>query len=99
MPSIGDRDPRRSTLLRALPVEEYSRLERHLQVVSFPARHVVYEANDSLTTVYFPLSGVMALVSLLEGGQTVAVASIGNEGFAAYALVLGSGRMPYPRIC
>jgi CRP-like cAMP-binding protein len=99
MPSVGDRDPRRNTLLRALPSEEYARLERHLQVVTFPAKQAAYEANDPLTTVYFPLTGVMALVTLLEGGQTLAVASIGNEGFAGHALVLGASRMPYHVIC
>jgi CRP-like cAMP-binding protein len=99
MPSIGDRDPRRNTLLKALPAEEYVRLERHLQVVAFPAKQAAYEANETLTTVYFPLTGVMALVTLLEGGQTLAVASIGNEGFTGHALVLGTGRMPYHVVC
>ena len=99
MPSIGDRDPRRNTLLKALPADEYARLERHLQVVAFPAKQAAYEANDPLTTVYFPLTGVLALVTLLEGGQTLAVASIGNEGFVGHALVLGSSRMPHHVIC
>lgn len=99
MPSIGDRDPRRNTLLRALPAEEYARVERHLQVVALPARQTAYEANDALTTAYFPLTGVVALVTLLEGGETLAVASIGNEGFVGHALVLGTARMPYDVIC
>jgi CRP-like cAMP-binding protein len=99
MPSIGDRDPRRNTLLRALPAEEYARIERHLQVVTFSARQAAYEANDPLTTVYFPLTGVLALVTLLEGGETLAVASIGNEGFVGHALVLSTGRMPHHVIC
>jgi len=99
MPSIGDRDPRRNTLLKALAADEYARLERHLQVVAFPARQAAYEANDPLTTVYFPLTGVLALVALLEGGQTLAVASIGNEGFVGHALVLGNSRMPHHVIC
>ena len=99
MPSIGDRDPRRNALLKALAADEYARLERHLQVVAFPARQAAYEANDPLTTVYFPLTGVLALVALLEGGQTLAVASIGNEGFVGHALVLGNSRMPHHVIC
>ena len=99
MPSIGDRDPRRNTLLRALPADDYGRVERHLQVVAFPAKQAAYEANDPLTTVYFPLTGVLALVTLLEGGQTLAVASIGSEGFVGHALVLGTSRMPHHVIC
>ena len=63
--------------------------------MALPAKQAAYEANDPLTTVYFPLTGVLALVTLLEGGETLAVASIGNEGFVGHALVLGTGRMPH----
>lgn len=99
MPSIGDRDPRRNKLLQALTADEYARLERHLQIVSFAAKQSVYEANDPLMTVSFPLTGVLALVTLLEGGQTLAVASIGNEGFVGHAIVLGTDQMPYHVVC
>lgn len=99
MPSIGDRDPRRNRLLHALTADEYARLERHLQLVSFAAKQSAYEANDPLTTVSFPLTGVLALVTLLEGGETLAVASIGNEGFVGHAIVLGTDRMPHHVVC
>ena len=95
----ADRDPRRNKLLQTLKADEYARIERHLQIVSFTTRQPVYEANDPITTVYFPLSGVLALVTLLEGGETLAVATIGNEGFVGHAVALGAGRMPYHVIC
>ena len=95
MPPLGDRDPRRNALVRALAADQSARLERHLQVVPFAARQLAYEANDLITTVYFPLSGVLALVNLLQGGETLAVATIGREGFVGHAVALGAERMPY----
>jgi CRP-like cAMP-binding protein len=99
MAPTGERDPRRNNLLQALKSEEYARLERHLQIVTFTARQPVYEANDLITTVYFPLAGVLALVNLLEGGETLAIATIGNEGFVGHAIALGMDRMPYHVVC
>jgi CRP-like cAMP-binding protein len=99
MAPIGDREPRRNKLLQALRAEEYTRLERHLQIVSFTVRQSLYEANDPITTVYFPLTGVLALVTLLKGGETLAIATIGNEGFVGHALALGAERMPYHVVC
>jgi CRP-like cAMP-binding protein len=99
MSSIGERDPRHNKLLHALPSEEYTRLERHLQVATFAARQGAYEANDRITTVYFPLAGVLALVTLLQSGETLAVATIGNEGFIGHAVALGVDSMPYHVVC
>jgi CRP-like cAMP-binding protein len=99
MAPIGERDPRRNRLLQALKPDEYARLERHLQIVAFTVRQPLYEANDPITTVYFPLTGVLALVNLLEGGETLAIACIGNEGFVGHALALGADRMPYHVVC
>ena len=96
---LGERDPRRNRLLHALAPEQYTRLERQLQIVSFAARQPAYQANDPITTVYFPLSGVLVPVTLLEGGETLAIATIGNEGFVGHAVVLGMDRMPYHVIC
>src|SRR6185503_9130340 len=69
------------------------------QIVAFTVRQPLYEANDPITTVYFPLTGVLALVNLLEGGETLAIACIGNEGFVGHALALGADRMPYHVVC
>jgi CRP-like cAMP-binding protein len=98
MPAEG-RDPRRNRLLQALASDEYARLERHLQLVSFAVRQPAYEANDRIATVYFPLTGVLALVTLLRGGETLAIATIGNEGFVGHAIVLETERMPYHVVC
>jgi CRP-like cAMP-binding protein len=96
---LEHRDPQRNMLLRALARDQYARLERHLQMVSFAARQPAYEANDLITTVYFPLSGVLALVNLLQGGETLAIATIGREGYVGHAVALGTDRMPYHVIC
>jgi CRP-like cAMP-binding protein len=97
--AIAERDPRRNKLLRSLTPDQYARLERHLQIVALGARQVAYEANDPITTVYFPMTGVLALATLLQSGETLAVATIGYEGFVGHVIALGTDRMPYHVLC
>jgi CRP-like cAMP-binding protein len=97
--AIAERDPRRNKLLRSLAADQYARLERHLQIVTVATRQSAYEANDPITTVYFPLTGVLALVTLLQSAETLAVATIGYEGFVGHAIALETDRMPYHVVC
>ena len=97
--AIGERDPRRNHLLRSLAADQYARLERHLQIVAMAARQPAYTANESLTTAYFPMTGVLALVTRLSTGETLAVATIGNEGIVGHAIALGTERMPFHVVC
>jgi CRP-like cAMP-binding protein len=97
--AIGERDPRRNKLLRSLTTEQYARLERHLQIVAIAARQPAYMASEPLTTAYFPLTGVFALVTLLQSGETLAIGTIGNEGFVGHAIPLGGDRMPFHVVC
>jgi CRP-like cAMP-binding protein len=48
------------------------------------------QANQPVSTVYFPLSSVSSSVKSVEGGVTIEVATVGNEGFVGLPLVLGS---------
>ncbi len=61
-------------------------------MVSLIARQSVYEADEPMHSVLFPMSGVLALVKMLRGGETVAVAHIGKEGFTGHAVFLGGAR-------
>jgi CRP-like cAMP-binding protein len=99
MPSINRRDMRSNRLLQALPSGDYKRLERHLQLVSFTAKQSVYEPHHPIKSVYFPLNGALDLVKLLEGGESVSVATLGKEGFVGHAIILGTDRMPDQVLC
>jgi CRP-like cAMP-binding protein len=99
MPPTDGRDPRSNRLLQTLAPAEYAALERHLQVMSFALKQSLYAPNTAITTVYFPLTGVLDLVKLLQDGETISIAAIGKEGFIGHAVVLGVDRMPEEVLC
>src|ERR1700730_11115739 len=99
MPPINRRDMRSNRLLRALPRDDYERLQRHLQLVSFTAKQSVYEPDEPVRSVYVPLNGALDLVKVLESGESVSVATLGMEGVVGHAIILGTDRMPAPVLC
>ena len=81
-------------LLAALPKAEYDRLRPHLQKVSLPLKDILYEANSSIPHVFFPLKGVVSLVIVMDGGFSLEVGVIGNEGMVGTPVFLGSHSSP-----
>jgi CRP-like cAMP-binding protein len=88
-PRVGNR------ILAALPRTEYERLCPHLEHVRFSAGATLYEVDDRIRYVYFPVSGMVSLLSPSSSGNIVEVGMIGNEGMTGLPVVLGVDRMPY----
>ena len=86
--------PGKNRLLAALPRVEYDRLRPHLAKVSLPLKDILYEANGPIPHVFFPLNGVVSLVIIMEGGFTLEVGTIGNEGMVGTPVFLGSESSP-----
>ena len=59
---------------------------------------VLFEPGQPLDSVYFPLNGVISLVTPLEDGSIVQVATIGNEGVVGVPLIAG-GTLAVRAIC
>ena len=76
-------------LLAALPRQEYSRLRPHLEKVSLRLRDILYEPSGPIPHVYFPLDGVVSLVIIMDGGFSLEVGIIGNEGMVGTPVFLG----------
>src|SRR5258705_10672316 len=55
-------------------------------------RQLAYDVNKPIKFVYFPLTGVFSLVTFMEDGEGVEVATIGNEGMVGLPLFLGVDR-------
>jgi len=85
--------PGENRLLGDLPGDEYDRLLPHLEKVSLPLRDILYEANKPITHVFFPLNGVVSLV-IKDGGFTLEVGIIGNDGLVGTPVFLGADRSP-----
>jgi len=87
--AIGNR------ILAALPPEQFARLQPHLSTVRLERDEVLYITGDEIRYVYFPISGLMSLLSTTETGSTVAVAMVGNEGIIGLPVILKNKMIPY----
>ncbi len=76
-------------ILRSLDPAVYQEMLPHLELVRFPLGKVVLEPGQMLETVYFPNHGVLSMLTVLENGDLVEIATIGNEGMADLSVFLG----------
>ncbi|HET9051485.1 MAG TPA: Crp/Fnr family transcriptional regulator [Candidatus Dormibacteraeota bacterium] len=76
-------------LLEALPPEERDRLMGTMVLAALPIKAVLFEPGSQIDSVHFPISGVISLVTPLEDGNIVEVATIGNEGIVGVPHVAG----------
>jgi len=80
-------------LLQALPVAERDQLLSKLNRTTLRMKTVIFEPGQTIDTVHFPLDGVVSLVTDLEDGTIVEVATVGNEGIVGVPLVAGGSLM------
>lgn len=82
-------DSRGNRILDALPPVERARLFGDLTLTMLPIRTVLFEPGQQIDAVYLPLDGVVSLVTALEDGAIVEVATVGNEGIVGVPLLAG----------
>ena len=80
--------------LAALPAAELNRLLPQLELVDMPLGMVLFEPGEIVSHVYFPVTSIVALVSVLADGATAKVAVIGYEGLVGIAQFLGGKSAP-----
>jgi CRP-like cAMP-binding protein len=52
-------------------------------------RHVLFEPRASIDYAYFPSEGVVSLLTVMEDGAGIELATIGNEGMVGLPILLG----------
>ncbi len=76
-------------ILSSLPPEEYQRILPDLKAVPLKFRVSLHEPGDKMPYVYFPNTGVISMLTVMEDGTAVEIATIGNEGMADLFVFLG----------
>ena len=76
-------------ILRTLPRSEYEAMQPHLELVRLPMGRIVQESGQQMNHVYFPNHGVLSMITVLENGDLVEIATVGNEGMADLSVFLG----------
>jgi CRP-like cAMP-binding protein len=75
-------------------LQRESGLAEEVRVNHFDAGHELYVPGASMTTVYFPMGSVVALMVRFAGGERAEVATVGREGMVGVDAVLRTRRSP-----
>jgi len=85
--------PGKNRLLAALG-EDGESLARRMDKVEAERGHYISKRFDPITHVQFPLTGMVSMVLGSEGGTSVEVGTVGNEGMVGIAVYLEAERAP-----
>lgn len=76
-------------ILAALAEDDYERFRDRLEVYPLRMRETLQEAGDPTDYVYFPTSGIISVLTVLENGLMIEFATVGREGMTGAPLLLG----------
>ena len=68
-------------ILQRLSGKSLALIEPHLRQTKLPQGVILHEAGKAITTVYFPLSGMVSMLAVLQSGEAIETGVIGREGF------------------
>jgi len=81
--------PKQNQILAALPAAEYTRLLPNLELIQLPLGSVLYEPGVQMDYVYFPITGIISLLYVMQSGASAEIALTGNEGLVGVSLFMG----------
>lgn len=106
MQSKGDKvdttavhSPEQNHLLAAYPDGVRERIFLHLKLVELKLGDVIYESGQSVEYVYFPTSGIISMLYVLENGASAEIAVVGFDGMVGVAVFMGARARPTARLC
>jgi CRP-like cAMP-binding protein len=91
-------NPRQNQLLAKLPEGTYTFVSSLLERVELRTGDVLCEQEEALRYVYFPVTGVIAMLYFTEDGASCELALIGNEGMLGISLFMGGVTMPHQAV-
>jgi len=68
-------------ILSHLSPKSLALVEPHLRKVKLTQGTVLHEAGEAITSVYFPLSGMVSILATLKSGEAIEAGVIGREGY------------------
>lgn len=83
--------PRTSTgnrLLDGLPQNELERLLPYSKHIQLTRSQTLHQLGEPVRYAYFPVSGMVSLLSSTSDGHTIEIAMVGNEGMIGISLLL-----------
>jgi CRP-like cAMP-binding protein len=90
----GRQNPLHNHLLATLPAADFERLLPDLELIPMPLGWAVYESGGPQAYVYFPTTGIVSLLYVMENGASAEIAITGNEGLVGISLFMGGESTP-----
>jgi CRP-like cAMP-binding protein len=81
---------RQNSILSALVGSTAASVLEHGVLVQLALRQQIYEAEQPIKEVYFPLDCVLSIVARMKDGTQIEVGTIGREGMSAFPLLMGA---------
>jgi len=82
-------NPYMNQILAVLPEEDCERLGNSLERVPLALGTVLYEPGATMTHAYFPVSGIVSILYVMDNGDSAEIAIIGSEGMVGISLLMG----------
>lgn len=79
--------PHTNALLASLPAADLDLIASDLQQVPLTHGQILCEAGALFDHVYFPTSGMISVLAIMQNGQAIETGVIGREGVACSAVV------------
>jgi CRP-like cAMP-binding protein len=76
--------------LSALPPHDFSLLAPRLRTVALERGTMLHDVGEEIEHVYFPHTGMVSLVAVMQSGATVETATIGRGGVIGASAALGA---------
>lgn len=84
----------RNWILAGLTDASYTRVAALCERVPVPHKAIVIHPDEPIAHAYFPQSGCLSMVTLMEDGNAVEVGTIGWEGMSGASLIHGVASVP-----
>ena len=78
----------KNLLLARLPPSDRLRLTARMRPVRLDFSQVLYESGAQIESVYFPTSGAVSALTVMDNGSAIEVATIGNEGVVGWTMLV-----------
>jgi CRP-like cAMP-binding protein len=94
----GEGKPIANAILLTIPDHEFAGIRQEFKHVELPHYTVLHEPKEKMEFAYFLNSGMTSLVFNTNGGNSVEVGVVGNEGFTPIAIAAGLRRSPHQAV-
>jgi len=87
-------DPLNNALLAALSDAARLRIFPKLKLVELSLGDVIYESDQSIEYVYFPIDCIISLLYVMVNGSSAEISVVGKEGMAGVTVIMGGESTP-----